>query len=170
MTSLRTLILYVSVHHQNTATVAHVISSILHADLCTPDEVTHEKIDDYDLIGFGSGIYFGRFHPSLRQWINGLPDAPARHHKSFVFSTEGLPSLWRLWHWPLKSKLSQKGFDVVSEFHCSGFDSVGPLQLFGGLNRRHPDGTDLGRAEAFARQLLAQLADTDSSHNVPASQ
>jgi hypothetical protein len=49
--------------------------------------------------------------------------------------------------------LERKGFDVVGEFHCRGFDSWGPLWLAGGINRRHPDAQDLDRAADFARRL-----------------
>ena len=163
MTSPRTLILCVSVHHQNTATVAHVMATALNAKVCSPQEIRPDGLHEYDLIGFGSGIYFGQFHIELRRWVDDLPKNPDEHRKSFMFSTEGLPCLWRLWHWPIKAKLLKKGYDVVGEFHCGGFDTVGPLQLFGGLNRRHPDEADLARAKVFASQLRLQFATADSS-------
>jgi flavodoxin len=150
----RTLIICKSVHHQNTAKVARTIAEVLGADLCAPEAVDAESALDYDLIGFGSGVYFGRFHPALRQWIERLPDVSQFHHSAFVFSTAGLPSLWRLWHWQSKSQLSRKGFEVVGEFCCRGFDTVGPLWLLGGLNRGHPDERDLANAAAFAQRLL----------------
>lgn len=164
MTAPRTLIICKSVHHQNTAQVAGVIANILHADVCTPDEAVPERILDYDLIGFGSGIYFGRFHASLRQWVDQMPDISQLHRKAFVFSTEGLPALAWLWHWSLKSRLKNKGFDVIGEFHCSGFDTVGPLSLLGGLNRRHPDERDLENAAAFAREMRLKMSDVESAN------
>jgi flavodoxin len=164
MTAPRTLVVYKSIHHQNTAHVAGVIANILHADVCCPDDVAPEKLLDYDLIGFGSGIYFGRFHPSLLQWIDHAPDVSLVHRKAFVFSTEGLPSLGWFWHRSLKSRLLRKGFDIVGEFHCGGFDTVGPLILLGGLNRRHPDNRDLENAAAFARELLVKLSGVETAH------
>lgn len=160
----RTLILCKSVHHQNTARVARIIADTLVADLRSPEEVLPSAVQDYDLVGFGSGIYFGRFHSALRRWIEQLPDASPPHRRAFVFSTAGLPSLWRLWHWPLKSQLLKKGFEIVGEFHCSGFDTVGPLWLIRGLNRGHPDGLDLENTAAFARRLLTELSDAELSH------
>jgi hypothetical protein len=56
-------------------------------------------------------------------------------------------------HAPLKRLLARKGFDVVGEFACRGFDTWGPLWLTGGLNRRHPDEQDCGRARAFAGRI-----------------
>ena len=152
-----------SIHHQDTTRVANAIAKPLNADIGSPEYISPQKISDYDLIGFGSGIYFGRFHSALRLWIDELPDESVQHRKAFVFSTSGLPFLSWLWHRPLKSRLRRKGFEVIGEFHSSGFDTVGPLRLLGGLNRRHPDECDLENAAIFARQLLVLLADSESA-------
>jgi flavodoxin len=154
----KTLIVCQSVHHRNTAMVAQAMGDVLEADIRTPETAPADKLDDYDLFGFGSGIYFGRFHGTLRDWIDRLPDAPQITRPSFVFSTSGLPMLWRLWHWPLKSCLARKGFRVLGEFHCRGFDTFGPLWLLGGLNRRHPDARDLNAAREFAENLRSSYA------------
>jgi flavodoxin len=73
---------------------------------------------------------------------------------AFIFSTSGLSFLASFWHAPLKAKLTQKGFDVIAEFHCRGFDTWGPLRLVGGINKSHPDQHDLERADFFAHRLL----------------
>jgi hypothetical protein len=70
-----------------------------------------------------------------------------------VFSTSGLSCLWKLWHGPFKQELARKGFDIIGEFHCRGFDAWGPLWLVGGINRRHPDERDLSRATEFAHRI-----------------
>jgi hypothetical protein len=36
---------------------------------------------------------------------------------------------------------------------------VGPLWLIGGINRRHPNTSDLDRARSFAQQLLSLDSD-----------
>lgn len=155
----RTLILCMSVHHQNTAKVALAIADVLHAEICRPDDVPYARLDEYDLIGLGSGIYFGRFHAVLRRWVRGLPAVPLHGRRAFVFSTSGLSGLWRVWHRPLKVSLARKGVDVVGEFHCRGFESFGPLWLMGGIHRRHPDGRDLQLAAEFAKGLLHPAED-----------
>ncbi len=169
MTAPRTLIVCMSIHHQNTARVASAIAGILHADIRSPAEISPQTISDYDLIGFGSGIYFGQFHAALRKWIDDIPSDLRRHQNAFVFSTAGLPSLWWLWQRSIEPKLRKKGFDVVDGFHCSGFDTVGPLRLLGGLNRRHPDDRDLANAQAFALQLLTKLSDADTANTLLSS-
>lgn len=147
------LVICASVHHGNTARVARCIADVLHADVRAPHAVAVGSLDEHGLVGFGSGVYYGRLHESLFDWLGELPDVSELTRPAFVFSTSGLPVLAKLWHAPFKRLLSRKGFDVVGEFACRGFDTWGPLWLTGGLNRKHPDTRDLQRAQAFARHL-----------------
>ena len=87
-----------------------------------------------------------------------LPEAYAERLKVFIFTTSGLPFLARLWHWPLERALANKGYDVIGNFACRGFDTWGPLWLTGGLNRAHPDDADLERAQAFAARVARGCA------------
>ena len=57
------------------------------------------------------------------------------------------------YHNVLKDKLASKGFKVVDEFACRGFDTFGPLFLIGGLNKGKPDEKDLENARQFAVRL-----------------
>jgi flavodoxin len=150
MPAARTLVICKSVHHHNTAKVAKRIADVLGAVVVTPEEMPYTYLDEYDLIGFGSGVYYGTFHEALWHWLRGLPDQRVAQKPVFVFSTSGLSCLWKLWHGPFKRELARKGFKTIGEFHCRGFDSWGPLWLTGGINRRHPDDRDLARAAEFA--------------------
>ena len=156
MAPIRALILLKSVHHLNTAKVARSIADVLQADVVSPEDVTPEIINEYDLFGFGSGVYFCRLHSALRHWVTRLKPSTERP-RAFIFSTAGSPYLQRLWHRPVKKALSKRGFDVIGEFCCRGYDTVGPLSFVGGLNRGHPDEKDLAQAVAFAQKLLASF-------------
>lgn len=154
-----TIILCDSVHHQNTAKIARAIAEPLAARVAEPEQAGSDILDQYDLIGFGSGVYFGRLHPALFELLDTLPDTlsaqrTTRGKPAFIFSTSGLSFLASVWHAPLKAKLAQKGFDLIAEFHCRGFDTWGPLWLVGGINKHHPDQPDLERAASFGRRLF----------------
>ena len=157
MPAAKTLVICKSVHHHNTAKVAKRITDVLGAEVVTPEETPYTCLDDYDLIGFGSGVYYGTFHEALWNWLRGLSDQRVAQKPVFVFSTSGLSCLWRLWHGPFKRELARKGFKTVGEFHCRGFDSWGPLWLTGGINRRHPDERDLARAAEFAAGMATSV-------------
>ena len=56
-------------------------------------------------------------------------------------------------HAALKEQLAGRGFSIVDEFSCKGWDSWGPLKLVGGINKGRPDDEDLATAREFARRL-----------------
>lgn len=131
-----------------------MIAVTLGADLLPLQEVEVKMFGQYDLVGLGSGIYFGRHHRTLLRFVGELP--ALRNKKVFVFATSGLRRL-RFVHdfsRPLKKELQNKGFDIVGEFSCRGLDTFGATMIVGGINRGRPDASDLRAAEDFARALL----------------
>jgi len=154
---LKTLLIYVSVHHGNTEKVARNMASILDADLVQPKRADAATLEQYDLIGFGSGVYFGKHHASLLDFVDSLP--AGRNKKAFVFSTSGLRKIPFLHDFDrsLKEKLRRKGFDVIAEFSCRGYDTSRAAMILGGINRGRPDARDLRQADDFARRLKDSL-------------
>jgi len=53
----------------------------------------------------------------------------------------------------LREKLEFKGYTIVDEFQCKGFNPNSFLKLFGGMNKGRPNAKDLKNAEEFARKL-----------------
>ena len=84
---MKTLILFHSEHHGNTKKVADVIGKTLGADIVRSVDTTLPDLKEYDLVGFGSGIYYGKFHDSLYRAVEDLTDQKGK--KAFVFSTTG---------------------------------------------------------------------------------
>jgi len=149
---MKTLIIYQSIHHGNTEKVAWKIGEVLGAVLKKPNEVEPEDFANYDLIGFGSGIYFTKFHASVLKLIAGLPAVDGK--KAFSFCTHGStfypPGGWNK---KMLVLLKEKGFTVLGGFQCPGFDTWGPFKIFGGLCKGRPNEKDLARAVAFAEGL-----------------
>ena len=157
MSHPKTVILCKSVHHGSTTKVARVMAAALQAEVVSPEEFPYKSLESVGLLGVGSGVYYGRMHATLFQWLRGLPDTTTVTCPAFVFSTSGLPFLFKLWHAPLIRELSRKGFEVLGDFHCRGHDSWGPLWLAGGINKHHPDGRDLERASQFAAGISKKV-------------
>ncbi len=153
------LLVCTSIHHHNTSAVADAMAEVLHAEVVVPERCPYERLRDRPLLGIGSGVYYGRVHPSVMQWVDGMPAGVGSPLRVFVFTTSGLPVLSPLWHWPVKQALSRKGTRLVGEFSCRGFDTWGPLWLAGGLNRHHPDARDLARARLFAEAMARHRLD-----------
>lgn len=129
------------------------MANVLDADLLRVEQVDINMLAQYDLIGFGSGVYFGRFHKSLLELVDKLPIL--ENKKAFIFSTSGLRKIPFIHDFakPLKEKLQQQGFNIVGEFSCRGFDTSQAAKIFGGINWGRPDEKDLKLAEDFARGL-----------------
>jgi flavodoxin len=149
---MKKLIVYVSVHHNNTEKIARIFANILEAEMKNPEQIDTNNLSAYDLIGFGSGIYFFKHHKSLLEFAKRLP--PLKNKKTFIFSTSGQTKIkFLVRHKPLKTILESKGFEVIGEFNCAGFDTVGPLRLIGGIKKGRPNNEDFKQAAAFAKNL-----------------
>jgi len=150
---MKTLIIYISVHHGNTERVAKVMANILDADLLPVEQTDASTLEQYDLIGFGSGVYFGKHHKSLLDFVDKLPMLPNK--KAFIFSTSGLRKIPFMHNFDklLKEELQRKGFEIIGEFSCRGYDTSQAAMIIGGVNRGRPNARDLQRAEDFAKSL-----------------
>lgn len=170
---MKTLIICISIHHSNTEKIAKAMAGVLDTKLIKPAEillfaqndkknkVDIESLSEYDLIGFGSGIYFGKHHKSLLKLVDKLPDLKGK--KVFVFSTSGVSNAGNFihnirhkishFHTPLREKLIKKGLVIVGEFTCKGFDTAGPFKLIGGISKNRPNKEDLKKAIDFAGEL-----------------
>ena len=155
---VRSVILCVSLHHGNTRKVAEAISRVLNAEILRPEDADpKELVESYELMGFGSGIYYGKPHRSLLEFAERLPKKVGA--AAFVFSTSGIPRIpiFHDYHKPLVKILREKGFRILGEFTCRGFNTHGVLRKLGGMNRGRPSSSDLEKARKFAESLLAKL-------------
>lgn len=148
---VKTLIVYISYHHGNTEAVARAMGTVLDAELRSPAAVKPGQLTDYDLVGFASGNYFGRFDKRLIKFIEELPRYDGKN--AFVFSTYGGFGQ-KAAHDELKKYLGDKGFMVVGEWYCLGFDTYGFYKLLGGINKGRPNERDIETAKDFARGLI----------------
>jgi flavodoxin len=150
---MKPIIVYESVHHQNTLKVAEAIASVLGAKLVKASEADTEEIEKCSLVGFGSGIYFWRHHKNLLEFAEKLKKV----NDYFIFSTRGAPSLGNF-RSSLKKILKTKGGKDLGEFSCAGWDTFGPLQAIGGIAKGRPNKRDLEKAKEFAKNLVSKLS------------
>lgn len=159
--TIKTLIILYSYHHKNTEKIAQKIAKILVAPIKEPQQIHPAELQEYDLIGFGSGIYGSKHHISLLDLADALP--PVTNKNAFVFSTCGAPAFAMdtgqvndyivKAHSALKKKLQSKGYTIVDEFMCPGLNTNSFLKIFGGINKGRPNAKDFKQAEEFAQHL-----------------
>jgi flavodoxin len=86
---IKSLIVVVSFHHNNTQKVAEAIAKVLDAKVRTPQQTILEDLEKYDLVGFGSGINTGKNYKELLDFAEKIRQVTDK--KAFVFSNSGLP-------------------------------------------------------------------------------
>ena len=148
---MKSLLVVYSYHHNNTEKIANVIAEVLDAQIKTPQQIDPEELQEYYLVGFGSGIYGAKHHEALLDLADRLLQVTDR--KAFIFSTSGTAWERDKNHSSLRETLQSKGYVIVDEFTCLGFNTNSFLKLMGGANKGRPNTKDLKNAEEFAQNL-----------------
>ena len=151
---MKSIVIVKSIHHDNTVKVANAIGKILDARIKNPKDVKPEDLIDYDLVGFGSGIYGAQHHESLLKLADSLPQASNK--KVFLFSTAALTNERKAIkdHSKLREKLESKGCIIIDNFQCKGFNTNSFMKYLGGMNKGRPNTEDFKNAEEFAEKLM----------------
>ncbi|MBQ3427326.1 MAG: flavodoxin [Clostridia bacterium] len=141
---MKTIIIYVSVHHGNTKKVIEAIAS--KNDVKVFDVLSKERIDleEYDCIGIASGIAYGKYYPQMIKFVeNNLPGSK----KVFFIHTAGSPR--ENHNSAVKAVAESKGCECLGAYFCKGFDTYGPFKLIGGIAKGHPDSAEIQGAIDF---------------------
>jgi flavodoxin len=152
---MKSLLVLLSYHHNNTEKIANVFAKVLDAQIKTPQQIIPDKLQEYGLIGFGSGIYGAEHHKLLLDLADKLPQVTNR--RAFIFSTSANLEPLSKNHRSLREKLQSKGYTIVDEFTCAGFNTNSFMKYFGGMNKGRPNAEDLKNAEEFAQNLKQNL-------------
>jgi len=151
--NLKSLVIVYSYHHHNTEKIANVFAKVLDSEIKTPEQIDPEDLQEYTLIGFGSGIYGEKHHQTVIDLVDKLPQVTNR--KTFIFSTSAIMGKAKVAkdHLLLREKLQSKGYIIVDEFACKGFNTNSFMKYLGGMNKGRPNAEDLKHAEEFAQNL-----------------
>ncbi|MCW4029836.1 MAG: flavodoxin family protein [Candidatus Bathyarchaeota archaeon] len=153
---MKTIIVLYSYHHLNTQKIGEVFAKILDAEIKNPKTTDPAEVANYDLVGFGAGIDSGKHYKELLDFADNLPEVNGK--EGFIFSTSGIsnPKYQTKIHTELREKLQVKGYQIVGEFNCHGFNTNSFLKAFGGMNKGSPNAEDLANAEEFAQNLKSK--------------
>jgi flavodoxin len=146
---MKILIIFHSEHHGNTEKIARAMAKKIDAFALKAEDADSKDIDNYNIIGFGSGIYNGRFHKELSEIISNTSHQIKK--KVFIFSTTGSKTYSSMAHKRFKSALEEQGFKVIGEFSCLGFDTALSSE---GINKGRPNNQDIAEAEEFIFSII----------------
>jgi flavodoxin/Fe-S-cluster-containing hydrogenase component 2 len=147
---MKSIIIYYS-QTGNTREIAHAIHRGLgqvaeHCDIIPLKKATYEDLQNYDLIGMGSPIWFAET-PNITLWLDGIPYQDGKH--AFFFSTHGTGP--RLYAPIMARKLTMKDFTVIGWNDWYGGNQVESAPAW--FTDGHPDEIDLKEAEAFGVEM-----------------
>jgi flavodoxin len=137
----------------NTEKVAKVFAEVLDAQIKWPDQIDPQELQKYDLVGFGSGIYGEKHHKLILNIADKIPQVEGK--KAFIYSTSAVMGKEKVTqdHRTLREKLQSKGYTILDEFACKGYNTNSFLKYFGGMNKGRPNAEDLENAKKFAENL-----------------
>lgn len=150
---MKTAICYYSRHHGNTLTVLKAMAQVGEVDLIdvTVRQVVH--LEEYDCIGFASGIYGFEFQKAVVEFARQY--LPQGKPVFFVYTYGGAKGNGAK---SLTEIAKEKGCPVLGEFSCKGYDTFGPFKLVGGIAKGRPNAQDLEDACCFFRQIQGRLS------------
>ena len=145
---MKTAICYYSRHHGNTRKVAEAMALEGGADLIDVTTRQTVRLEEYDCVGFASGIYGFEFHKAVTAFARQyLPEGKP----VFFVCTYG--ALRGAGAKELEGLARERGCPVLGTFGCKGYDTFGPFRLVGGIAKGHPDEQDLKNAREFFREM-----------------
>lgn len=146
---MKVLIIYHSEHHGNTQKIAKAMAEKVGADILKAADVSLNKFEEYDIVGFGSGVYNGKLHKELSEILSKLSQQDDK--KAFIFSTTGSKTYSSMAHERFRPMLEEKGFKLIGEFSCLGFDTALTKE---GINKGRPNKQDIKDAEDFIVNII----------------
>ena len=146
---MKTAVVYYSRHHGNTKKVLDAIAQRYDLTLIDAAEAASANLEEYDIIGFASGIYYSKFHKSVLEFAE--KNLPEGKNVFFIYTYGAEKSGYTA---AITKVVGLKNANVLGEYGCLGFNTFGPFKLIGGIAKGHPNTDDLDGAVKFFETLI----------------
>ena len=147
---MKTAICYYSRHHGNTLKVLEAMAQGQDVDLIDVTTRAAVRLEEYGVVGFASGIYFGKFQEAV---INFAGQYLPQGKDVFLVYTCG--SMRKGYTQAIAEAVQAKNARILGEFGCRGYDTFGPFKLVGGIAKGRPSQEDLENARKFYASIIA---------------
>lgn len=142
------LIIVKSKHNDNTLKIAEAMSEAAPVTLARLEDIENYNIKNFDIIGFGSGVYMGNPDKDMLKFIDKIDYIG----NAFVFSTSMSLDYIKA-NERMTQILTDKGWNVLGSFGCKGFSKM----LFFRKNKLKPDIDDFENAQNFIYDIVEKL-------------
>lgn len=146
--SKKTIIIYASKHHGNTYKLVKAISDKYEIAMIDATKKSIANLQEYEVIGFASGIDFGKFYESVE---NFAKDNLPKKKKVFFLYTCAMER--KEFTNSMKEIVLEKEATILGEYGCKGYNTYGPWKFIGGMNKKHPTEAEIMSAVEFFDKL-----------------
>jgi flavodoxin len=147
---MKILLVVESKHLGNTLKIAKAMAEVAPITITNIENAKAYNFNEFNIVGFGSGIYMGKHDKRLLKFVEGLCDKKAY---SFVFSTSGGADFEKN-NKTLVNLLTNKNKIVLGTFACKALDKFFILRLMGGFNKGLPNEHDFQNAKDFILGII----------------
>ena len=141
---MKTAIVYYSQHHGNTKKLLDAIAECGDVTLFDITKGMPDSLEEYDIIGFASGIYFQKFKDTV---LKCAKEKLPKGKKVFLIYTYGAKRDGQTKG--MKAIIEEKECTFLGEYGSFGFDTFGPFKLIGGIAKGRPNEEDIAGAVEF---------------------
>ncbi len=149
----KSIIIYESLHHGNTKKLVDAIAQQFPVEVKSVREFDGD-LSEYDIIGFASGIAFGKFYNEI---FSLATDKMPFEKDIFFLFTAGIPIGDPAKE--IKFVAQQRGNRIHGAYCCRGLDTLGPLRYIGGINQGCPTEEDIRGAVDYYRLVLMECGE-----------
>ena len=142
-------IIYASTHHGSTRKLVEAIADKYEVVQIDATNCQQADLSGYDLIGFASGIDFGKFYDSVERFLE--KNLPENKRVFFMYTCAKVNNRFTN---SIKAAATKKRATVLGEYGCKGFNTYGPWKVIGGMNKNHPTKNELENCITFFETLL----------------
>ena len=145
----KAVIIYASTHHGNTRKLVDAIADKYDIDKIDATEHQQSDLSGYDLIGFASGIDFGKFYGPVEAFLES--NLPESKRVFFLYTCAKINPRFTE---KIKALALKKGAVILGEYGCKGYNTYGPWKMIGGMNKNHPSEDEISNAVNFFASLF----------------
>lgn len=148
---MKTGIVYESTHHGNTKKLLDAIAEKYEVDLLDVALEGTMDLSGYDVIGFASGVAFGKFYKRITEIAKTM--LPENKKVFFIYSCG---SNSKDYSKNIRTIAEKKHCISLGTYGCTGYDTYGPFGLIGGINKNHPDAQEIADAVTFYKEHIVE--------------
>ena len=149
---MKSLIVYDSRHHGNTEKLVRHLADRYGITLVDAQSALTLADEAYDLIGFASGMDFGKFYPTVTALAQTLP--PGKR----VYALYTCARDQAKYGLEIEEIAGQRQCRYLGKYGCKGYNTYGPLKILGGMNKGHPDEAELSGACTFYERIVSDFS------------